>query len=429
MPALRHVSDEGPGIRRRRAGAGFVYLSPDGRRVRDAGTLDRIRSIVIPPAWTDVWICPLPDGHIQATGRDARGRKQYRYHPAWTAIRDEAKYDHLIEFGRALPKIRRRTRGDLKRPPLSRERVLATVVSLLEKTLIRIGNDEYARANDSYGLTTLRNHHVKVRGKKLVFDFRAKSGLLQHVDLEDRTLARTVKTCQDLPGQTLFEYVDADGAVQRVESSDVNEYLRQIAGSEFTAKDFRTWAGTLLAACALSEVARRGAARSQTGRKREVVAAIDRVARALGNTRSVCRKCYVHPAVLDLYLEAGATLPVPHAPDDVTAVRRLVGNRSAERALLTFLHALRRGAKGSVAGRDKARVKPPKSREASSGSPLAKQTREAGETQSQGATTWRTHPVSRSPRSRRSTRDVQASRRRSSRPRSSKRLPTRPPAS
>jgi DNA topoisomerase-1 len=302
-------------------------------------------------------------------------------------------------------------------------------VRLLEKTLIRIGNDEYARTNHSYGLTTLRNHHVKVRGRKLAFDFRAKSGLLQHVDLEDPALARTVKTCQELPGQTLFEYVDAEGSVQRVESSDVNDYLREIAGREFTAKDFRTWAGTLLAACALSEVARPGAARSHTGRTRQVVAAIDRVARALGNTRSVCRKCYVHPAVLDLYLDGGATLPVPPASDDVVAARRLVGNSAAERALLAFLQALKRGTKPAVATRDNMRDGSAVSRKAAGGSPLATQRRGAGETRPEGATPWRTHPDSRNPRFRLSTRRVRASRRRSGPRPGSKRPRTGPQAS
>jgi DNA topoisomerase-1 len=438
MTTLRHVTDEGPGIRRRRAGARFTYVAPTGRVIRDAATLDRINALAIPPAWTDVWICPSADGHIQATGRDARGRKQYRYHAAWNAARDEVKYEHLIEFGAALPRIRRRVSADMKRPPLSRERVLATVVRLLEKTLIRIGNDEYARTNHSYGLTTLRNHHVKVRGRRMAFDFRAKSGVLQHVDLEDRQLARTVKQCQELPGQTLFEYVDADGTTQRVESADVNAYLREIAGRDFTAKDFRTWAGTLLAACALCEVTRAAAPESRSGRNRHVVAAIDRVARALGNTRSVCRKCYVHPAVLELYLEGGATLPVPPAPEDAVASRRLVGHPQAERALLAFLRELakkrrassrsaavrvagskpRADARPDTAGREAAAAKG-----ASPGNGLAMQDRQ------EGAATWPTQPESRSLRSRRSIRNGRASKQTFTRPRASRRRTTRPPAS
>jgi DNA topoisomerase I len=447
MTTLRHVTDESPGIRRRRAGAHFVYVSPSGHTIRDAATLDRIKALAIPPAWTDVWISPSEDGHIQATGRDARGRKQYRYHQAWTVLRDQAKYEHLIDFGRALPKIRRRTAQDLKRPPLSRERVLATVVRLLEKTLIRIGNDEYARTNKSYGLTTLRNHHVKVRGRRLEFDFRAKSGILQHVDLEDEQLAKTVKRCQELPGQTLFEYLDADGTQQRVESADVNQYLREIVGREFTAKDFRTWAGTLLAACALCSVSRLTPGRSQTARKRHVVAAIDRVAKALGNTRSVCRKCYIHPAVLELYQETGSTLPVPPAPEEVGASRRLIGNSAAERALLTFLRELakknrttrptvvvRPPAPGRVADAtaDTPRAaEAPRPREAR-GNRLAKQKRELeGHERKtvEGAAPWPNHPVNRSPRSRLSIRSAQALRPGSIRRRDLKRPPTMPRAS
>jgi len=337
MTPLRYVTDEHQGIRRRRAGAGFVYQSPEGRRIRDAATLDRIRAIAIPPAWRDVWICPSPDGHIQATGRDARGRKQYRYHSAWTEARDEAKYGRMVAFGEALPKIRRQTSLDLKKPPLSRERVLATVVRLLEKTLIRIGNDEYARQNHSYGLTTLENRHVKVRGARLTFEFRAKSGIYQHIDVEDTELARSVKLCQELPGQKLFEYLDADGNTQSVDSSDVNEYLHRIVGEEFTAKDFRTWAGTVLAACALSATARQAPqARSKTARNRHVVAAIDQVSKALGNTRSVCRKCYVHPAILNSYLD-GRTLALAPRLDEDAALQRVLGSRSVERAVLALL--------------------------------------------------------------------------------------------
>jgi len=327
---LRHVSDSQPGITRRRAGGGFTYLHPDGRRVRDAATLDRIRAIVIPPAWEHVWICPSPDGHIQAIGRDARGRKQYRYHAGWIAAQDEAKYDRMVSFGEVLPRLRRRVERDLKAPPLSRERVLATVVRLLERTLIRIGNDEYARANGSYGLTTLQNRHVRIRGSRLEFKFRAKSGILQQIELDDPKLAASVKKLQELPGQTLFQYVDATGAPQKIDSADVNEYLREIAGSDFTAKDFRTWFGTVLAAMALHDIAAANPdADSQTACKRHITAAIDQVKDALGNTRAVCRKCYVHPAVIDAYLD-GVTI-------QTTSIARGSGLAPAERAVLALL--------------------------------------------------------------------------------------------
>jgi DNA topoisomerase-1 len=297
---LRYVSDEAPGIRRLRAGKGFRYVGPDGKPVRDADTQQRIRSLAIPPAWRDVWICPNPSGHLQATGLDARGRKQYRYHPRWREVRDETKYDKLILFGRTLPRIRRRTGRDLARPGLPREKVLAAIVRLLETTLIRVGNEEYARDNRSFGLTTLRDRHVDVSGGTIHFEFRGKSGVERALDLHDRRLARVVKRCQDLPGQELFQYVDADGSRHDVTSADVNEYLHQVAGQEFTAKDFRTWAGTVLAARALQEFE---AFDSQAQAKRNVLRAIESVARRLGNTKAVCRKCYVHPAVLDAYLD------------------------------------------------------------------------------------------------------------------------------
>jgi DNA topoisomerase I len=303
---LRYVSDEGPGIVRVRSGSGFSYRTARGRRVVDRRTLARIRALAIPPAWRDVWICPSPNGHVQATGRDARGRKQYRYHPRWTATRDEAKYGRLVAFGRALPAIRRRARRDRSARPLSRARVLATVLTLLETTCIRIGNDEYARTNGSYGLTTLQDRHVTVRGAAMRFRFRAKSGVFQTVDLEDRALAETVRRCQDLPGQTLFQYLDEAGHRASVGSVDVNAYLREITGEEFTAKDFRTWAGTVMAARALGEIGAEGeddATPSERARKRDIIAAIDRVAERLGNTRAVSRRCYVHPGVLDAYLE------------------------------------------------------------------------------------------------------------------------------
>ena len=303
---LRYVSDTRPGIRRKRAGKGFSYTGPDGAAIRDDQTLRRIRSLAIPPAWQDVWICPLPNGHLQAAGRDARGRKQYRYHPRWRSTRDETKYERMADFGRALPRIRERIEQDLALPGLPREKVLATVVRLLEITLIRVGNEEYAKSNRSFGLTTLCDRHVQVDGTQLRFEFRGKSGVRHRVDLRDRRLARIVKRCRDLPGHELFQYVDDAGQHQTIDSGDVNDYLRAISGEDFTAKDFRTWAGTVLAALALQEFE---AFDSQAQAKRNIVAAIQNVAKRLGNTPSVCRKCYVHPAIIDAYLE-GSTLNV-----------------------------------------------------------------------------------------------------------------------
>jgi DNA topoisomerase-1 len=334
---LRYVTDQSPGIRRLKVGKGTTYRDARGRPVRDRATLDRIRSLVIPPAWTDVWICPSPHGHIQATGRDARGRKQYRYHPRWTAVRDEAKYDRLEAFGRALPGLRRRARRDLLAPPLSRRRVLATVLSLLESTCIRVGNDEYARANGSYGLTTLQDRHVEIRGPRLRFRFRAKSGVLQTIDLHDAQLARRVKGCQDLPGQTLFQYLDESGRRMKLGSGDVNAYVREITGRSFTAKDFRTWAGTVDAACALAELS---PAESATARKRQVVAAIDTVAARLGNTRAVCRRCYIHPAILDTFLEGQGV-------GGGTAARAVVAGLSAAEVVVLNLLARRRQSRSS----------------------------------------------------------------------------------
>lgn len=327
MAGLRYSSDEGPGISRRRAGSGFAYLDARGRPVRDASTLSRIRTLAIPPAWRDVWISPHASGHLQATGRDARGRKQYRYHTRWRTTRDEAKYDRLLAFARVLPVIRRRTRRDLLGGPLSRSRVLATVVRLLETTLIRVGNEEYARANGSYGLTTLRDRHASVRGGRVRFRFRAKSGVFQTVDLDDPTLARSVKRCQELPGQTLFQYLDPEGRRQRVTSTDVNAYLREVAGQDVTAKHFRTWLATVEAATTLRGVS---PADSQTARTKQVVAAIDRVADRLGNTRAVCRKCYIHPGVVDAFLEGTLASANGHRP-------RLKGLGRDEAATLALL--------------------------------------------------------------------------------------------
>jgi DNA topoisomerase-1 len=297
---LRYVSDDSPGISRRKAGKAFAYVDPTGKAVKDEETLGRIKSLAIPPAWTDVWICPDPRGHIQAVGRDQRGRKQYRYHPRWREVRDETKYEKMIAFVRALPAIRRRVQKDLALPGLPREKVLAAVVRLLETTLIRVGNDEYASQNNSFGLTTLRDHHAKISGGTLRFRFRGKSGIRHEIDLDDPRLAKIVRKCQELPGEELLQYVDDDGNVRDIGSADVNEYLREISGRDFTAKDFRTWAGTVLAARALQEFTQ---VDSQAQAKKNVVAAIERVAEKLGNTRAVCRKCYVHPAVIDSYMD------------------------------------------------------------------------------------------------------------------------------
>jgi DNA topoisomerase-1 len=297
---LRYVTDALPGVRRRRAGKGFTYIGPGGRRITDADRIAWFKRLAIPPAWTDVWISPIKRGHIQATGRDARGRKQYRYHPRWRDVRDEAKYGRLVEFARSLPKMRRRTDRDLRRRGLPREKVLALVVRLLEATLIRVGNDEYARENRSYGLSTMRSRHVEIAGAGIRFAFRGKGGKDHEIDVRDRRLARLVKQVQELPGQELFQYLDADGRRQDVTSDDVNDYLREISGAPFTAKDFRTWAGTVAASLALAEFRQ---VDDEAGRKKAIVGAIERVAEQLGNTPAVCRACYVHPDLLDSYLD------------------------------------------------------------------------------------------------------------------------------
>jgi DNA topoisomerase I len=297
---LRYTTDARPGIRRKKNGSGFVYIGADGRPIRDAAEIRRIRSLVIPPAWTDVWICPDPRGHLQATGRDARGRKQHRYHPRWREMRDETKYDRMIGFAQALPAIRRRTAQDLRRRGLTREKVLAAVVQLLEKTLIRVGNDEYAKQNRSFGLTTLRDGHVEVSRERVRFSFRGKSGVEHEVALSDRRLARIVRQCRDLPGYELFQYVDDEGRRQTVGSEEVNAYLKAITGQDYTSKDFRTWAGTVLAA----ELLRRGEPFESDGQaKKNIVRAVESVAQRLGNTKAVCRKSYIHPAVFDSYLD------------------------------------------------------------------------------------------------------------------------------
>ncbi|HVL35785.1 MAG TPA: DNA topoisomerase IB [Burkholderiales bacterium] len=305
---LRYVSDGSGGIRRRRVGAGWAYYLPDGRRITDAHVRQRLNALAIPPAWTQVWICPDPEGHIQATARDARGRKQYRYHPAYREARDRSKFRHMLEFSEVLPRLRSRLERDLRAPDGSRRQLLATVVSLLDKTLMRVGNDEYARENRSYGLTTLRRRHVRVDGALLRFSFRGKSGVEHSISLSDPRLARIIQRCQDLPGQELFQHLDAAGRRQAVSSDDVNAYLRALTGRDVTAKDFRTWGGTMLAAMELRAA---GPAASKREADRNVLRAIDAVAERLGNTRAVCRKYYVHPALLRAYL-MGETVPFPH---------------------------------------------------------------------------------------------------------------------
>jgi len=330
---LRYVHDDRPGIRRAPAKDGFDYVDAKGRKVDDEATLKRIKSLVIPPAWQDVWICPQANGHLQATGRDARGRKQYRYHPKWRTVRDEVKYERMINFGKALPQIRKEVDRALSLPGLPREKVLATIVYLLEATMIRIGNDEYARENKSYGLTTLRNRHVKIDGSEVEFRFRGKSGVHHDVKVHDKRLARIIQRTRDLPGQHLFEYVGDDGEPHTVDSSDVNDYLRDITGEEYTAKDFRTWSGTVLAALALQEFEK---VDSEAQAKKNVVRAIESVAEKLGNTPSVCRKCYVHPAVLDAYMD-GTMLEGLRALAEEKLVEDLHDLQPEEAAVLAML--------------------------------------------------------------------------------------------
>jgi DNA topoisomerase I len=300
ISGLRYTTDKISGITRRGTGKHIQFYDPKGRRIHNPIELRRIKSLAVPPAWTNVWISPFSDSHLQASGRDARGRKQYRYHPRWREARDQTKYDRLILFGRVLPKLRTRVAKDLGLPGLPRDKVMATIVKLLETTFIRIGNDEYARENQSFGLTTMRNKHVKIRGSKIRFRFRGKSGIVRDMDLSDRKLAQIVRRCQDLPGQELFQYLDEDGAPCAVNSSDVNDYLREVTGIDLTAKDFRTWAGTVLAARALAELE---AFASKTQAKRNVINAVESVAKRLGNTRSVCQKCYIHPAIVNSYVD------------------------------------------------------------------------------------------------------------------------------
>jgi DNA topoisomerase-1 len=330
---LRYVTPELPGIRRRRAGKGFAYYNPDGSLLRDRAALARIRALALPPAWRSVWICARPDGHLQAVGVDARGRKQYRYHARWREVRDETKYNRMVLFGSLLPRVRERVEAHLALPGLPREKVLATVLRLLEATLIRVGNEEYARANRSFGLTTLQNRHVEIHGARVMFSFRGKSGVRHTIPLRDRRLARILARCRDLPGYELFQYVDVDGSLQRVDSADVNAYLRELSGEDFTAKDFRTWAGTVLAAAALRELPVDG---PDAERKRLVAGAIAQVAERLGNTPSVCRKCYVHPEVIGAYLDGSLASLRREGEVDAAVAGAL---RADEGAVLRLLEA------------------------------------------------------------------------------------------
>src|SRR6266496_1924351 len=330
---LRYVSDIQPGYTRKANGEAFEYFDTDRKSIRDEQRLARIRRLAIPPAWSEVWICRSPNGHIQATGRDARRRKQYRYHDRWRETRDANKYERLASFGKALPKIEQRLRKDLALPGLSREKVLATVVQLLEQSLIRIGNEEYARENKSFGLTTMQDRHVDVKGSKLRFRFRGKSGRQHEVDVTDRRIARIVSKLQELPGQSLFQYLDDEGNVRDVTSQDVNDYLREITGEDFTAKDFRTWAGTVLAAIALSAA---GVFEIKKQAKTNIKHAIGAVAKILGNTPAVCRQCYIHPAVLEAYLDGNSVNGLkPKAGEDLE--RRGIDLGSAQAAVLKLL--------------------------------------------------------------------------------------------
>lgn len=336
IAGLRYVSDRQRGLLRTKGPGGFIYAGVDGKVIRNRTVLDRIRAIAVPPAWTDVWICPDPRGHIQATGRDAKGRKQYRYHAAWHAFRDETKFDRMETFARALPLIRRRTRSDLAQSGLPRSKVLATIVRLLEKSLIRVGNEEYARQNRSFGLTTLRNRHVQVNGATLRFQFRGKSGVRHSVGVNDRRLARVVKQCRDLPGQELFQYLDETGAAQGVDSGDINRYLQHMTSQAFTAKDFRTWWATVLAVAALREFR---TAHTKTQTEKNVLVALDAVSGVLGNTRAVCRKSYVHPGVVECYANGSMCKVLGRSS---RASNKMPGLSADEVALVTLLKHLAR---------------------------------------------------------------------------------------
>jgi DNA topoisomerase-1 len=329
---LTYISDEEPGIRRHKAGKGFRYIRPGGSKVADPATLKRIKKLAIPPAWTDVWICSQANGHIQATGRDAKNRKQYRYHQQFREVRESTKYEHMLAFAQSLPALRAKIAEHIGLTGLPREKVLATVVNLLETTLIRVGNEDYAKQNKSYGLTTLRNRHVDVEGSQLRFSFTGKSGKTWRLQVRDRRVAKIVRQCQELPGQNLFQYLDQNGERQAVTSADVNSYLKEITGREITAKDFRTWAGTVLAALALQEFT---SFDSQAGAKKHVKTAIERVASRLGNTPTICRKCYIHPEILNTYVEGSLLLDVKQNVE--SELRNNLGDLKPEEAAVLGL--------------------------------------------------------------------------------------------
>jgi DNA topoisomerase I len=329
---LTHVSDEKPGIRRRRSGKGFRYESDNGAKI-DKAALKRIKALAVPPAWTDVWICPKANGHIQATGRDARGRKQYRYHARFREVREGTKYHHMLAFAESLPGIRRRVQEHLALRGLPREKVLATIVKLLEATLIRVGSDEYARTNKSYGLTTLKDRHVEVEGPALKFNFKGKGGKVWKLNVRNRRVAKVIRACQELPGQELFQYLDEDGEARDVTSNDVNAYLREISGEDITAKDFRTWHGTVLAALALQEFEKFD---NQAGAKRNIRDAIQKVASRLGNTPTICRKCYIHPEIITTYIEGSLLLEIKDKLEEELR-EDLAALRPEEAAVLALL--------------------------------------------------------------------------------------------
>jgi len=332
---LRYVSENQPGYRRKAKGDDFEYFDTEGKAVGDEQRLLRIKRLAIPPAWADVWISPTANGHVQATGRDARNRKQYIYHERWREMRDENKYERIVSFGKALPKIRRRVSKDLSLPGLPRNKVLAAIVQLLEDSFIRVGNEEYARENKSFGLTTMQDRHVDVKGSQLRFRFRGKRGIKHQIDLTDRRIAKIVSKFQDLPGQELFQYVDDEGGLRDVASQDVNDYLREITNEDFTAKDFRTWAGTVLAAIALSAV---GTFETKKQAKTNIKNAISAVAKILGNTPAICRKCYVHPAVLETYLNGNSIEGLKQRTKDVLE-NQAIDLREGEAAILKFLQS------------------------------------------------------------------------------------------
>jgi DNA topoisomerase-1 len=346
---LRYVSDSRPGLTRRKSGGGFSYLKPDGTVVAEPDALRRIRSLAIPPAWTDVWISSTANGHIQATGRDAKGRKQYLYHPRFREIRESTKYEHVVAFADSLSDIRKSVQKHMGRRGLPREKVLATVVHLLETTLIRVGNDDYARQNNSFGLTTLKNRHAAVDGSEVRFRFTGKSGKKWSLRVMDRRVAKIIKACQELPGQELLQYVDEEGNPQDVTSSDVNAYLREITGKDITAKDFRTWAGTVLAAMALAEMKSFDSAAQA---KRNLRTAIERVAGRLGNTPTICRKCYVHPEVLSAYLDGNLILEIKSAVEG--ELRDSLADLKPEEAAVLALLRTRLARDVRLAGRSKA---------------------------------------------------------------------------